>query len=309
MNTAQTPTASRSPWRTPVRLTALLVAGCFSFQVLAQTAAQAAVGAAGTASAKAGAASAGSDEQYEPKFIWGILINIAVKYAISAFTSYLVGKLTDQITPQSVASMLDRSKSTARIKPLAEVIATGLIAQFGSKDMGAPENTVAGVPTAPIKVENGRENYQAVHVALMNFDRQGNALGFHPVSEGFSTGQRFKLRVLPTFDGILSIDNINPRNERKQIYPATAASVVQVKAGQEILIPLGKDEYFEFAGATGDDQLVITLRDPRAFGAAASTKVVTRKDENNGSNFMQELDANTYPVISQSMHFQHSAGK
>ncbi|BAO30976.1 DUF4384 domain-containing protein [Sulfuritalea hydrogenivorans] len=246
---------------------------------------------------------AGSDagEELKPKFIWGILIKFAVNYAISAFGSYLMGKLTEQITPQNIASMLLRSKS-ASIVPLGSVGAGGTM---GAKSAGAPENTVAGEPTTPLKVENGRENYQAVHVALMNFDRAGNALGFAPVTAGFRTGERFKLRVLPTFDGLLVIDNINPKNQRRQIYPAQADNVVKIKAGVEIMIPLGQDEYFEFTGATGDEQLVITLRDPRAFGAAAATAVVTRKDENNGSNFMQELAPNTYPVISQALKLKH----
>lgn len=237
-------------------------------------------------------------EDMQPKFIWGILIKLAVNYALSAFGSYLVGKLTEQITPQSVAAMLLRGKS-ASIVPLQSV------GGLGAKSAGAPENTVAGEPVTPLKVENGRENYQAVHVALMSFDRDGKALGFQPVTAGFRTGQRFRLRVLPTFDGLLVIDNVNPRNERRQIYPAQAAQVVSIKAGMEIMIPLGADEYFEFAGTTGDEQLVITLRDPRAFGAAASTAVVTRKDENNGSNFMQELAPNSYPVISQALKLKH----
>lgn len=240
-------------------------------------------------------------EEMQPKFIWGILIKFAVNYAVSAFGSYLLGKLTEQITPQSIANMLLRSKS-ASIVPLGSVAGS-----LGAKSAGAPENTVAGEPTTPLRVENGRENFQAVHVALMKFDRAGNALGFQPVTEGFRTGERFKLRVLPTFDGLLVIDNINPRNQRKQIYPAQAENVVKIAAGMEIMIPLGKDEYFEFAGATGDEQLVITLRDPRAFGAAAATAVVTRKDENNGSNFMQELTPNTYPVISQALKLKHGS--
>jgi len=241
-----------------------------------------------------------ANEDMKPKFIWGILIKFAVNYAISAFGNYLMGKLTEQITPQNVASMLLRGKS-ASIVPLASVGGSAL----GAKSAGAAENTVAGEPTTALKVENGRENFQAVHVALMNFDRAGNALGFAPVTAGFKTGERFKLRVLPTFDGLLVIDNINPKNQRKQIYPAQAENVVKVKGGIEIMIPLGQDEYFEFAGATGDEQLVITLRDPRAFGAAAATAVVTRKDENNGSNFMQEVTPNTYPVISQALKLKH----
>jgi hypothetical protein len=241
-------------------------------------------------------------EEMKPKFVWGILIKIAVNYAISAFGNYLLGKLTEQLTPQNVASMLLRSKS-ASIVPLSSVNGGSISA----KSAGAPENAVAGEPTAPLKVENGRENYQAVHVALMNFDRDGKALGFRPVTAGFKTGERFKLRVLPTFDGLLVIDNINPKNQRKQIYPAQPANVVSIKAGVEIMIPLGPDEYFEFAGATGDEQLVVTLRDPRAFGSAAATAVVTRKDENNGSNFMQELTPDTYPVISQAMKLKHGS--
>jgi hypothetical protein len=133
--------------------------------------------------------------------------------------------------------------------------------------------------------EKQREaHYQAVHVALMNFDRNGNPQGFHPVTAGFNTGDRFKLRIVPTFDGILVIDNINPRNERKQIYPAQNENVVNIKAGIEIVIPLDKNQYFEFTDTTGDEQLVITVRDPRAFGNSVATAPVSRKDENKGSS-------------------------
>ncbi|MDD5248760.1 MAG: DUF4384 domain-containing protein [Rhodocyclaceae bacterium] len=273
--------------RTTARLAALLLAASFAVQAPAQTPA------AGTPSA---------DEEVKPKFIWGILINIALKYALPAFSSYLTGKLTELLTPESLAAMLVHSKS-ANIVPLASVAPRGLAA----KSAGAPENAAAGEPTAPLRVDNGHENYQAVHVALLNFDRNGNARGFHPVSAGFATGERFKLRVLPTFDGVLVIDNINPRRERRQIYPAQAENVVQIKAGIEILIPLDKDQYFEFTGDGGDEQLVVTVRDPRAFGTAAATAPVTRKDENNGSNFMQQVTPDTYPVISQSLHIRHDA--
>ena len=267
------------------RLAALLVAATFTAQSLAQAPA---------------AADPAADEEMKPRFVWGILINIALKYAISAFSSYLIGKLTDQLTPDSMISMFNRSKS-ASIVPLSALAPR----DYASRAAGAPENAVAGEPAKPLRIENGRENYQALHVALMNFDRSGNPQGFHPVTAGFRTGERFKLRVLPTFDGILVIDNINPKSERKQIYPAQADNVVAIKAGVEIMIPLDRNQYFEFAGATGDDQLVVTVRDPRAFGVAAATAAVTRKDENNGSNFMQEVTASTYPVISQSLHIRH----
>lgn len=268
------------------RLTALFVAATFAAHAFAQ--------------APAPAADPVSDEELKPRFIWGILLNIALKYAISAFSSYLVGKLTDQLTPDTLITMLSHNK-TANIVPLSKLASR----DYAAREAGAPENAVAGEPTKPLKVENGRENYQALHVAVMNFDGNGNPQGFHPVTAGFRTGERFKLRVLPTFDGILVIDNINPKNQRQQIYPPQARDVVAIKAGVEIVIPLDKDQYFEVTGDAGDEQLVVTVRDPRAFGAAAATAPVTRKDENNGSNFMQELAPGTYPVISQSLRIRH----
>ncbi len=274
------------------RFAALLVATTFAAHSLAQAPAP-----AGAANDAAGAA---GDDELKPRFIWGILINIALKYAISAFSQYLMGKLTEQLTPESLTKMLLNSHS-AHIVPLSRLVPR----DYAAREAGAPENAVPGVPTKPLKIENGRENYQAVHVALMDFDRDGKPRGFHPVTAGFHTGERFKLRVLPTFDGILVIDNINPKSQRKQIYPPQGSDVVQIKAGVEIVIPLDKDQYFEFTGDAGDEQLVVTVRDPRAFGAAAATAQVTRKDENNGSNFMQEVAADTYPVISQSMHLRH----
>ncbi|MGE5467095.1 MAG: DUF4384 domain-containing protein [Ignavibacteria bacterium] len=270
------------------RVAALLVAASFAVHGFAQ----------------GPAAEPNGDDEMKPRFIWGVLLNIALKYALSAFGNYLLGKLTEQITPDTIISMLERSK-TAKITPLAHLAPR----EYAAREAGAAENAVAGVPAKPLTLENGRENYQAVHVALMNFDRAGNPQGFHPVTQGFATGERFKLRVLPTFDGILVIDNINPRNERRQIYPPQSDNVVAIKAGVEIVIPLDRDQYFEFTGDAGDEQLVVTVRDPRAFGAAASAAPVTRKDENNGSNFMQEVSPDTYPVISQSLHLGHQAGR
>jgi hypothetical protein len=52
--------------------------------------------------------------------------------------------------------------------------------------------------------------------------------------------------------------------------------------------------------------LVITLRDPRAFGDAESKAPANRKDEKFGSSFVQETAAGTFPVISQSIKLSHS---
>lgn len=244
-----------------------------------------------------------SAEDLQPKFVWGVLIKIAAKYALSYFAEYQLDKLTKNPTQESLLAMLRRNDS-------AHIVALNRIQNSTVPDFtNASPNTVAGEPSTPLKIENGFENYQAVHVALMSFDQSGKALGFRPVNAGFRTGERFRLRVLPTFDGILTIENINPRAERKQIYPSNVGDVVQIKAGMEIMLPLGKDDYFEFAGLTGNEQLVFNIRDLRAIGSTASASQVTRKDESNGSNFMQELAPGTFPVIVQALHLRHDKSK
>jgi hypothetical protein len=142
-------------------------------------------------------------------------------------------------------------------------------------------------------------------VALVGFDRAGAVKGVQPVTAGFRTGERFKLKVLPTFDALVVIDNINPQSVRKQIYPPSAEQAIALKAGVEVLLPLGANQFFEFTGATGDEQLVLTLRDPRAFGAAESRVEVSRQDERDGSSFVQETAPGTYPVIAQSLKLRH----
>ncbi|MDP1733495.1 MAG: hypothetical protein Q8L44_03930 [Sulfuritalea sp.] len=253
----------------------------------------------GIAQQPAPPAQEGTAEEMKPKFIWGLLLNIAFKLAMSAFSEWLANKITTDLADTSKLNKIMLTSANAAIVSLADA------APFGAKSAGAPENTVVGEPTKPITVENGRENYQGVHVAIVGFNRTGAVTGVQPVAAGFKSGDRIKLKVLPTFDGLLVIENITPKGERKQIYPAVGSQVVALKAGNEIMVPLGRNDYFEFAGATGDEQLVITIRDPRAFGGKESLVQVSRKDDRNGSSFVQELTPGTYPVISQTLKLQH----
>lgn len=280
------PTApdERKTMKKRFRVAATLLAATLTLQVAAQT------------------APAGDEpDDVQPKFVWGLLLNIGFKLASSLFTDWLQTKLNVDLSPLNLARLAMNSLS-AHIVPLATVVSSGVSA----KDAGAAENTVAGEPNAPLRVgSDGQVNYQGVHVALVGFDADGKALGLRPLSAGFRTGERFKLHVLPTFDGLLVIDNINPRGRRSQVYPPRASDVVQVKAGVEILVPLDKDQYFEFTGAAGDEQLVLTLRDPRAFGEAASKAPAFRKDDPNGSSFLQEVKPERYPRVSQAIHLRH----
>ena len=238
-------------------------------------------------------------EELQPKFIWGLLINIAIKFAMTAFSTWQASKVTNDLASPANLSKILFTSAKVLVVPLSSLVSLAF------KSAGAQENTVLGEPSKPLTVENGRENYQAVHIAIVGFDRVGTVTGIQPVTAGFQTGDRIKLKVLPTFDGLLVIENINPQGKRVQIFPPSASDVVSVKAGAEILVPMAKDDYFEFAGVTGDEQLVITIRDARAFGATASSVEVNRKDDKNGSSFVQETALGTYPVISQSLRLKH----
>lgn len=251
--------------------------------------------------ASAPATTAASDE-VQPKFIWGLVLNIAVKFAMNAFTEWRSRKQTNNLNDPIDYGKLLKNSATAG---LVSTAGGAVVGALGFKSVGAAENTVADLPTKPIEVADGKPNYQGLHVAIVGFDRAGRFTGLQPVSAGFRSGDRIKLKVLPTFDALLVIENINPQGARQQIYPPSVSQAVSLKAGVEVLVPLGEDQFFEFAGVTGDEQLMITVRDPRAYDAAASKAEVSRQDDRLGSSFVQETLPGTYPVIAQSLKLRH----
>lgn len=171
----------------------------------------------------------------------------------------------------------------------------------------ASRDVVLGRPTKPLEVQGKDPNYEGVHVAIVVLDSNGKPTSVRAVGDGFKTGEKFKLRVVSTFEGLVAIDNINPKGEQKRVYP-DGNNVVAIPLGQEVLLPLGADEWFELSGNTGKEQLVIAIRDRRAFGEAATGNRVFRQDEKYGSNFVQEVSpGKTFPVITQSITFSHSS--
>jgi len=69
----------------------------------------------------------------------------------------------------------------------------------------------------------------------------------------FKTGDRFRLRVLPTRDGTLLISNTDPQNQTKELLR------VPVRGGLETLIPTEPDNLFQLVGQGGDDILHLQL--------------------------------------------------
>jgi hypothetical protein len=257
--------------------------------------------------AQANALTPGPATQVEAKFAWGLLLQILVPGALKLFGQWAQNKLADRYDEGSV-SRFAATVGGAAIVWLGEYSKAALTSK-GTRDIilvGAAPNARAGEPDADLKIVDGKENYQGVHIALLGFDDKGKPSGLRTIKDGFTTGERFKVRVLSTFDGLLVFDNINPAGARRQIYPAIKEQAVKIPAGKEVLLPIGRDEYFQFAGATGEDKLVVTLRDPRTLsGGKASTATVKRQDEAYGTNFVQEVGANVFPVIAEAISLSH----
>jgi hypothetical protein len=258
-----------------------------------------------TARAQPAAQPEGAD--FEPKFIWGLLIlKFAAGEVFSNFAQWTWSKIGGKpsenktMTAQAVDFLRGKSDTTG---------GAYVTRNLADPTPGFRESPPISLerPSTPITVTQGAPNYQGVHISIVGADRAGNITDLRSVKAGFKTGERFKVRAIATFGGYLVIENINPRGERRQIYPAEKDAAVALQPGADTLLPLGKDQFFEFARATGEEQLVITLRDPRATGAAVSKYEVHRKDEEYGSNFVQQVDKDSYPLISQSIRLQHDA--
>ena len=275
---------------------------------------------AGKSAAK-GADSAKSASDAQPKFIWGILIKFIASEAFSAFEEWMATKISEQVGGALADTPLSGgSEAAGTIAASAARMAVQLLLKKGDTKGGAfisrspdtpaglknPPLVTVSAPTAPVVVDKGTPNYQGMHIAIVGADRQGNLTELRPVKAGFRTGERFKVRAMSTFAGPLVIENINPNGERRQIYPPDPGSVVMLQAGADTLLPLDANQFFEFAKTTGDEQLVLTIRDPRAKGDAASREPVHRKDQDYGSDFLQEVGKDTFPVISQAIHLQHN---
>jgi len=255
------------------------------------------------------APAAAAEEEVEPKFIWGILINIAISklsnFAFETFAKWALTRLTGGTSGLSMSSILDMARNSGAKIGFSSRGATPVLAGADVAPRAAP--IVVGNPETPLVADGKKENYQGVHIALMMAEDGGKSFSFRPVNQGFRTGERFKLRVLSTFGGELAIENINPRGERKQVFPPRADQVVTLLPASETLISMDPNQFFEFAGATGREQLVVNVTDPRAVGAAASRNKVYRQDTQYGSNFLQETAGGTYPSIQQAVELVHSA--
>jgi hypothetical protein len=150
---------------------------------------------------------------------------------------------------------------------------------------------------------NGKgENYQGVSVAVAILDGKGAPLGYRPLGAGFDLGERFKLRFLSTFDAVVVLGHVDASGKDKQAYPPKPGEAVSIPAGKAVQLPLGDKEFFKFTGAVAGEKLTFTLRDPRSLDAGrAAAGRAYRRDKASGSDFVQAVAPERFPVISESI--------
>lgn len=244
------------------------------------------------AAVKTPTAQTAEDEKPEPKFIWGLLLNVVLSKVGSLLMDWALNKLTDRLD-LGFDGLLKKSENIAFVP---EVSAPP---QHAIWDM---ENIVLGEPPGGLKLENGEENFQGLVVSLAVFDAKGQPLEFRPINASFKTGEKFKLRVLSTFDGQFTVHAQSPSGKRQKLFPPQDQAIA-VPKGQELLIPAQADLFFEFSGQTGDERLLISMRG-REHESIQSTKPVYRKDDKMGSFFVQESPQQS-PVIVQTLKLKH----
>lgn len=237
-----------------------------------------------------------SEEAAQPKFIWGILIKFAASKAFGIFFEWSVKKMF-----QGMAQPLMIARGAAVSAPGAAMLAPA------QKSAAAPivPNVTDSAPTTPLVVEGGKENYQGALLALLILQPDGLSFVVRPISAGFKSGEKFRIRIGATFDGELSLDNINPQAERHRLYPPNTEQVVKIKAGVPVILPLDKDDFFQFDDVAGEEKLVVTLRDPRAYGDATAQALVHRQENEQGTGLLQEVTAGKYAAIAESITLQH----
>lgn len=240
-------------------------------------------------------AEAPGGEPAQPKFIWGILLKFAASKAFEIFFQWTAEKMFQGMAPPSLLprDAAVTAPGAATLAPAPKGIA---LMTPGVTDQA---------PGTPLAVKDGRENYQGAHLSLLVLQPDGQTFVVRPVSAGFVSGEKFRIRIGATFEGDLALDNIDPQGERKRLYPSSAEQVVRIRSGTPVILPLEPDSFFQFDEVAGEEQLVISLRDPRAQGEAAAQTRVHRQENAQGTGLLQEVAPGKYAAIAESVALQH----
>lgn len=247
----------------------------------------------------------GPPDEFQPKFLFfGFLLNVVLKFAMASFKEWRHQQLTSEfIDPGHYKKLLLNSTLSSLVSSVGGMLLP--LPSFSFKSVDGPGEAAALPVKQAAEAENRPANFQGAHVAVVGFDAAGAVTGLRPLDDVFRTGERVKLKVLSTFDAWVVVENINPTGARQQVFPRDPNQAILLRAGTEILVPLVENQYFEFAGEAGSEQLVLTFRDPRAVEGADSKAEVIRQEERDGLGLLQEVKPGTFPAMVQPLSIRH----
>lgn len=248
----------------------------------------------------------------------------------------LAAAFVNQIAPQvqgSLATMAQGSQSAwiPSPQPASFMPQPGQQIPFTQAPNFSQAPVILGQPDVPLATQqtafdpnspwDGKANYQGVTVSAMMLDGQNHVTGSRSLAAAFRTGERFKLRLVSTFDAVVSLDALraqpgtvspegmfsHPPTWAGQLYPARTGHVVRIKAGEVVMLPLGASEYFTFEGQTGLELLSLNIRHPLAANHTLNRQPVYRQDMPDATSYSQLAQDGTYLGLTQIMVLRHGS--
>jgi hypothetical protein len=149
-----------------------------------------------------------------------------------------------------------------------------------------------------------------MHVRLLVLDHAGRTVRPRALSALPAPGERFLIRVTPTFSAVAEIGLVSGPTwsgvRGGQLYPQADLSVA-IDAGQTADLPLEPDRYF----VMGDDgtRLLLSVRYPDATDARRSTQPAYRQDATLGSSFLQLIPEGKQPAFEQLLVTARRSGR
>lgn len=261
-------------------LSAALLAGCLA-TALAQTANPAMPLTGGTATATAPAAAADSAPAFDSfqKWLGGL----------PAGASDAVPK-TPALPTEAAPLAAKGGMAAVRFEPLPVIL-------------GAPDLPLLGSGVRQVGTTwAGGLNYQGMHASYVLLDAKGRQTGLLPLSKPLPAGQRFRIRITPTFDGVAGIDQVLgtvwDAQRTGPVYPTPGLSA-EVKAGQATTLPVGPNLHFVMRGRPATERLVLQVRHAKATADTRSDQPAYRQDSGAGSSYLQLVPRGQYPLVEQ----------
>ena len=214
-----------------------------------------------------------------------------------AFTSFSAWAQTRIVTatetaPSTIESLKPAIKGGAvavRFEPLPVI-------------NGVPELPLLGVGARnAARFWGGALNYQGLHAQYLLVDQKTRKLKAAPLSTRLAAGQRFKIRLVTTFDGVAAVDQLLgsafDAQRSGQVYPATGTAV-EIKADKAVTLPSGENQFFVLSGQPRNERLVLSVRHAAA-ASSNTTQPAYRQETARASSYLQLTPRGSLPIFEQ----------